>query len=115
MTVMDLFRHGDVDGRKVGKLPDAIKQIQTKTIIRGEATGHHHTFNGQVLVYEPTAPQYIVVEGEKRQVQKYIHVLKTAQLTHQEHATIDVSSGTYAILQEQEFDPLEQQIREVMD
>ena len=115
MTVMNLFRHGDVDGRRISKLPDAVRQIQNKTIMYGEATGHHHTFNGQVLVYEPTTPQYIEVEGEQRQVQKYVQVLEDAQLTHQEHPTIQVPKGTYAILQEQEFDPLEQQIRRVMD
>lgn len=115
MRVMDLFRHGDVDGRRINKLPEAVKQVQTKTIMYGEVTGHHHTFNGQVLVFEPTTPQTIKIDGEERPVQKYIQVLETAQLTHQEHETKSIEKGIYAILQEQEYDPLEMQIRRVMD
>jgi hypothetical protein len=83
----------------------------------GEATGHHHTFtNGQVLVYEPTEKETIKVRnGEQVAVAKYLHVLQDATLTHQEHAPQLVPAGKYAILQEREFDPLEQQIRRVSD
>jgi hypothetical protein len=109
------FRHGDVDGIAIKSIPDDAKPIQNKTVMYGEQSGHHHTFSGQALVYEPSKPTFIEIEGEKRQVQKYVQVSGQAQLTHQEHATKTIPEGSYAILQELEFDPLEQQIRRVMD
>ena len=109
------FRHGDVDGIGITEIPKDVKLLETKTVMYGEASGHHHTFDGQVLVYEPTTPQFIQVDGEQRQVVKYIDVQETAPLVHQEHPAKQVPKGKYAILQEVEFDPLEQQIRRVND
>lgn len=109
------WRHGDVDGISIKSIPKDAKPLETKTVMYGEQSGHHHTFNGQVLVYEPSKPTFIEVEGEQRQVQKYVQVEGKAQLTHQEHTTKTIPEGSYAILQELEFDPLEQQIRRVMD
>lgn len=117
MTVMELkpFRHGDVDGLPIKDIPKSAKPVQNKTIMYGERSGHHHTFSGQVLVYEPSEPDFIKVDGEQRQVLKYVEVKGNAQLTHQEHDTKTIPEGKYAILQEIEFDPLEQQIRRVQD
>lgn len=109
------FRHGDVDGIRIGSIPEDANPLQTKTVMYGEQSGHHHTFSGQVLVYEPTKPTFLEVDGEQRQVQKYVQVSGKAQISHQEHATKIIPEGSYAILQELEFDPLEQQIRRVMD
>lgn len=109
------WRHGDVDGIVIESIPDDAKPLQTKTVMYGEQSGHHHTFSGQVLVFEPNKPTFIEVEGEQRQVQKYVQVEGKAQLTHQEHKTKTIPEGSYAILQELEFDPLEQQIRRVQD
>jgi len=110
-----LIRHGDVDLRIIKSIPKSAKTIQNKTIMYGEATGHHHTFKGQVLVYEPQEPQFLEINGEQHQIQKYVEVQETAQLTHQEHKTLEIPKGVYAVLQEQEFDPLEQQIMRVRD
>ena len=109
------YRHGDVDLRPVPTIPKEARLIQTKTVAYGEVTGHHHTFNGQVLVYEPTEKETINVDGEQIAIQKYIEVKETAQLEHQEHETIQVEKGTYAILQEREWNPFDQQIRRVLD
>jgi len=109
------FRHGDVDGIRIKSIPDSAKPLDTKTVMYGEQSGHHHTFSGQVLVYEPIKPEFLEVDGEQRQIQKYVQISGQAQLSHQEHATKIIPEGTYAILQELEFDPLEQQIRRVQD
>lgn len=106
---------GDVDIREIKEIPKSAKLLETKTVMYGEATGHHHTFDGQVLVYEPTQKDTLQVREESVQVQKYIQVLESAILTHQEHAPQTIPKGTYAILQEREFDPLDQQIRRVLD
>lgn len=115
MIVLKDFRHGDVDGIAIHLIPSDAKPVENKTVMYGEQTGHHHTFSGQVQVFEPLKPTFIEVEGEQRQVLKYVQVSGKAELTHQEHKTTQIPEGSYAILQEMEFDPLEQQIRRVMD
>lgn len=111
---------GDVDIREIDKIPESAKLLDTKTLMYGEATGHHHTFNGHVLVYEPTENETLTVRnGEKRPIQKYVNVLKDSKLVHQEHDQKTqgqlIPKGVYAILQEREWDVLENQIRAVMD
>ena len=110
---------GDVDIREIDNIPKSAKLLDTKTVMYGEATGHHHTFDGQVLVYEPTEQETIQVRDEQVPIQKYVQVLQDAKLVHQEHDLKTqgqlIPKGMYAILQEREWDVLENQIRRVMD
>lgn len=117
MTVMEKFLtfQGDVDIREIKSIPKSAKLLDTKTVMYGEKTGHHHTFNGQVLVYEPTEQETIQVRDEQVQIERYVQVLEDATLTHQEHAKQVIPKGNYAILQEREWDVLENQIRRVVD
>jgi len=115
MKNMKYFRHGDLDGRKIDKIPKSAKPLETKTLAYGEVTGHHHSFkSGQVLVYDGNG-QKLDVGGEQIEVQKYIEVKEDAILSHQEHKEITVPKGNYAILQEREYSPFDQEIRRVMD
>jgi len=109
---------GDVDIREIVSIPKSAKLLNTKTIMLGEQTGHHHTFgNGQVLVYEPTENDtFHIREGDDQtQVQKYVYLKQDTELVHQEHATQVIPKGNYVILQEREWDVLENQIRSVVD
>lgn len=106
---------GDVDIREIQNIPKSAKLLDTKTVMYGEATGHHHTFNGQVLVYEPTENETIEIRDEQIQIQKYVQVLQDTELVHQEHAKQVIPKGNYVILQEREWDVLENQIRRVTD
>lgn len=107
---------GDVDIREIKEIPKSAKLLETKTIMYGEESGHHHTYNGQVLVYEPTEKETLTVRnGEQIPIQKYVEVLQDSPLQHQEHEQQIIPKGTYAILQEREYDPLEQQIRRTRD
>lgn len=111
---------GDVGIREIKLIPKSAKLLNTKTVMYGEQTGHHHTFDDdsskQVLVYEPTENDTVLVRGnENAQVQKYVHVKQDTKLTHQEHATQVIPKGRYVILQEREWDVLENQIRVVVD
>lgn len=116
MTVMEYMTfQGDVDIRGISEIPKSAKLLDKKTVMYGEKTGHHHTFNGQVLVFEPTENDMVNVRGEDVKVQKYVQVLKPAILEHQEHAPQKIPEGNYVILQEREWDVLENQIRSVMD
>ena len=115
---------GDVDIVAVDTIPETAKQLDTKTVMYGEETGHHHTFTGTgtaqqaatVILYEPTKGDTLTVrDNEEAAVQKYVHVLKDTVLEHQEHAKQVIPKGMYAILQEREWDPLQQQLRRVID
>jgi len=106
---------GDVDILPIKNIPKSAKLLDTKTIMYGEASGHHHTFKGQVLVYEPQKKETLDVHGEQIQIQKYIQVQQDAILEHQEHKPQTIPKGTYAVLQEREWDVLDNQIRRVMD
>ncbi|TMR63389.1 hypothetical protein, partial [Streptococcus pseudopneumoniae] len=94
---------GDVDIRPIGKIPKSAKLLDTKTIMYGEVTGHHHTFGGQVLVYEPQQNDSVNIDGEQIQIQKYIGVQQDAVLEHQEHKPQTIPKGDYMILQEREW------------
>ena len=99
---------GDVDIREVKSIPKSAKPMDTKTVMYGEATGHHHT-------YKPQNNETMKVRGEEVPIQKYVQVLAPAILEHQEHEQQEIPAGKYAILQEREWDVLDQQIRSVMD
>lgn len=106
---------GDVDIREIKNIPKSAKLLDTKTVMYGEQTGHHHTFNGQVLVYEPTENDTVHVRNESVLIQKYIKVLQDTEIIHQEHQIQVIPKGNYVILQEREWDILENQIKRVMD
>jgi hypothetical protein len=98
-----IIRHGDVLLRESNKIPTGTKQLRTKIVAEGEATGHNHKFQGQVLIYET------------EQGQKFVDAKEELQLTHQEHKTIHVPAGIYEVIQEQEFDPFQSEIQRVRD
>lgn len=107
---------GDVDPREIKLIPKSAKLLDTKTVMYGEQTGHHHTFNGQVLVYEPIENDSIRVRGsDSVSIQKYVKLTKDTKLIHQEHAIQVIPKGNYVILQEREWDVLENQIKAVID
>lgn len=88
---------GDVDIRSIDKIPKSAKLLDTKTVMYGEKTGHHHTFNGQVLVYEPTKNDTFNVRDESIQIQKYVEVKQDCEIVHQEHAKQLIPKGNYII------------------
>lgn len=119
MEVTNKFQtfQGDVDIFSIGKIPKSATLMNTKTVMEGEATGHHHTFTGQVLVYKPVEGDTLTIRGgtETVQVQKYIELKQDQLITHQEHAPQTIPKGTYAIPQEREWNILANQLRRVID
>jgi len=107
---------GDVDIREIKSIPKSAKFLDTKTVMYGEETGHHHTYkSGQVLLFKPQNNETMKVRGEEVPIQKYVQVLEPAILEHQTHEQQEIPVGKYAILQEREWDVLAQQIRSVVD
>lgn len=106
---------GDVDIFGIDKIPKSAKLLKTKTVMYGEKTGHHHTFQKQVEVYEASSEDHVMVDGERRQILKYVHLDQPTMITHQEHASQIIPANNFMILQEVEWDPLEKQLKKVID
>jgi len=113
---MNIIRHGDVDIKPVKRIPKSACITKSRTLAYGEKTGHHHSFEGsQILVYEADEQDTIKVGSEQVQVVKYLDVKQDSVLSHQEHDPLTIPKGKYAILQEREYNPFEQEIRRVLD
>lgn len=96
-----IARHGDIlfvrTKTKIGEKTD------TKTVALGEVTGHHHTFDGDVVCYADD------------EVVKSVEIISDAPITHQEHEAITLEKGVYKVYRKQEYDPFGQVLRQVRD
>ena len=91
-----MIRQGDVLLKPVqfdtkGKKPIA-KDLYTLAL--GEQTGHHHDIVGDVEVFQNG--QAIILNVE------------SAQLTHQEHAHLEVPKGMYEVVNQREYSMLDE-------
>jgi len=92
---------GDVLLTPVPSIPDGAVKVETRTLAYGEATGHHHTLT-QGEVWSLNGKMWVVApEG--------------TELQHQEHGTIAVAPGIYAVDLQIEVDPFTGLTRRVQD
>lgn len=97
-----LYRHGDVLVQSVSALPEAHSRPGV-TLARGEVTGHSHRFSDAAAVQLYTAG-----------METYVQVLAdSADLIHEEHATITLPRGVYRVWMQREYSP--EAIRRVLD
>lgn len=98
------YRQGDVLIVPVSEIPTGLVKTKKVTLALGEVTGHHHTIFDGAVGYASTdtaLAEYFEVKGTK------------AELTHQEHSTIEIPSGTYRNVRQTEYSP--SQLRNVAD
>lgn len=95
------IRQGDILFKKIDGQIEG-KSQKNLIVAEGEATGHHHT-----LVAE--ASSEIIGDRTKFQIKG------KARLTHQEHDAINFLAGTYVVINEREFDYIEQTLTQVKD
>lgn len=95
------FRQGDLTFVKIDEVVSGTPQKEL-TVELGEITGHKHLLvcgvNSKVI-------------GDKTK----FTLTGKAKLVHEEHGTIDFDAGTYLVLRKQEFDPIDEQMRQVVD
>ena len=106
---MNMYRQGDVLIEAVAVVPkSAKKQKRSARIVLalGEATGHHHTV-------EASDPADWWKNGEGLTEETFFKLHRSAIVTHQEHATIELPAGTYRVSRQREYSP--EAIRRVMD
>lgn len=110
LNTMRQYRQGDVLLIEVQELQiEGYSLSNSKTVALGEATGHHHTFDGDVSVYEKQEESNMAINDKGM----LVDVLNDSVLTHQEHAPIAVPKGKYKRIIQREYSP--EAIRNVMD
>jgi uncharacterized membrane-anchored protein len=118
MKQQNQFRQGDVLIERVDEAPaDAVLQKRSKAVVlaHGTATGHHHVLQtkkavqwwkrGEISGSKEKTP---VIGGEV-----FVMLTDGGRVIHQEHAEIELSSGTYRVIRQREYSP--EAIRNVAD
>jgi len=103
---MKLFRQGDVLLQQVKSLPKGAKDEtpQGRIVLAfGEVTGHAHAIEN-----EHKSCRYWSAEGER-----FLQVLTTSELRHEEHSTVTLPPGIYKLPQQMEYKP--QELKRVAD
>ena len=102
-TDVSQIQQGDVGLERVIKVPTGAKRLPHRTVAKGEATGHHHTFvEESVELYE-------------RDGVLYVSAPEGATLKHQTHNPVTVPPGTWVYRPRREQDHLGEVVRRVMD
>jgi hypothetical protein len=87
------YRQGDVVLTEVASLPRAANPLSGGVLAVGEATGHSHRFadGGSFARWEKYG-------------RRFVEVLQSSTLVHEEHRPLTIPPGIYEQLAEQEFD-----------
>ena len=88
---------------QIAKTDRVLKRSSTNKIVlaEGEATGHHHVLECEEL------------ESWKDSEEIQVRVSQAATVTHEEHASIGLTKGTYRVTRQREYTP--EEIRRVQD
>lgn len=99
-----IYRQGDVLVIPISTIPSGLKATKKVTLALGEVTGHHHTIHAGAIGYASDVDALV----------EYVEVTApSADLTHQEHSTISIPTGTYKVVKQVEYTPAE--LRNVRD
>ncbi len=93
-------RQGDVLLKRIESLPKGLIKQKSLILVYGEATGHSHRLKaGQVLTDKDGL--------------MFLKLAKATELVHEEHGTIKLPKGFYAVIRQREYTP--EEIRTVID
>ncbi|MBI2135741.1 hypothetical protein HYU06_01580 [Candidatus Woesearchaeota archaeon] len=101
---MKIYRQGDVVLKEINDMPDNLTKAKHNILAFGEVTGHKHQLLSQ---------QIVVLEDKASQ--KYVQLKQKTILQHEEHKALEIDIGNYQVIIEREFNPFEEEIRQVMD
>ena len=97
-------RSGDVFLKVVTSLPVNAKKVAKNPVLAlGEISGHSHRLVGD---------QYELYQNEGR---KYLQVFQPTLVTHEEHNKRIILPGTYEIVNEREYDYIDEELKVVKD
>jgi hypothetical protein len=89
-----------------------------RVIARGENSNHCHVVTGDVDVFEKNGETFITVGEDSNAILKHLlekEWLDGNEVWTQEHKDIPLQKGTYKFIQQVEFDPYSELIRQVRD
>ena len=103
---------GDVFIRRVESVPEGLVPVPRDNgrvvLAYGEVTGHAHA------ILEPTAELLVAPERSADDALlnvRFLRIMETATLTHEEHAAITLAPGLYEIRQQREWTDAEEPLR----
>jgi len=95
-----IYRQGDVLIRRIAAIPADVKPVARDrgriVLAYGEVTGHAHAIDA------PGAEATLLTDAEEA---RFLRLVSTVEVRHEEHATITLPAGDYEVLRQREFDP----------
>lgn len=98
---MKTYRQGDVLIRQIKSLPKNAKDVTPKdriVLAYGEVTGHAHAI-------APDEAREFSLADAAGVVRRFLNVVRSAVVRHEEHAAIPLPPGVYEIVQQREYRP----------
>lgn len=104
-----LYQQGDVLIELIESIPKDVKKESPKkrgiVLAEGEVTGHAH------VITETKKAQLLTNRYNKM----FLEVFSDVELKHEEHKKVKIPVGKYIVRKVREYDPFEDEIREVKD
>lgn len=97
-----MWRQGDLLIKKVDALPKDVKARGGTVLAEGEATGHKHKLTTGALFESPQGALFFTLDAP-------------AELVHEEHNTLTFEPGTYEVVRQREYNPLDRGALRVND
>lgn len=111
MKTPDKIQQGDVLLKPVNALPKNCVRLETRTIAHGEISGHHHTFDEGVVLFEKPESK-----NHRRLVFAVNETDAPVHLRHQEHNMVILAPHqVYQFGQVREKDWFTEMVRPVID
>ena len=116
MKPLQIFRQGDVLVMRVDSIPKQAtpEQLTENRIVLayGEVTGHAHAI-APTEAKSFTVKEPVAIHDWRCEKFLQVAIGNVARLKHEEHATIELPAGKYAVIQQREYSP--EEIRNVAD
>jgi len=107
-----MYRHGDLLITQINAIPEDTVQIHEKIIAEGEISGHKHKLVGSAQVH--IRPSFLN-DPINDNSEIWFNAFDEIKIIHEEHKTLEIPKGVYKVTKEQQFDPFEHLIQEVID
>lgn len=101
--------HGDVGIIPTNELPKGLKKLKHEPnfVLRHGETGHKHVITSE--------PQDIDIYLDEKTGFHVLNIKNPVQISHEEHKTLIIEPGIFIEKAEQEYNPFEKQLRQVID
>ena len=96
----NMYRQGDILLTRIDVLPENLTEIKGDVIVYGTATGHAHKLVDGTIFSDEKGNLYLTTK-------------KDGKVIHEEHDTIELGKGFWAVKRQREYTP--EAIRTVID